>query len=696
MNLRVKSALIAIGLYLPLMAHAQAPKGTADTAEIEEPEEELADEFAFLQMETEAMVETAARHSQPLAQSPSAITLLTREDIQDSGARVIPEAVRLVPNMDTYVAKPFWYEMNIRGIQSGQGIYNVLLLVDGRDTTLEFFGWPMWVPTHFSMDEVERIEVIRGPGSALYGANAFAGVVSVKTFTPGEGPAALASVRGGQLGEIEVGCRATKSLGSVALAASAGAMRQDLWTGRDVEGAELVRGNLGARIDLGSDIGLVLEAGGYRTAGKVHTSLVQVDLDRLVNLFGRARFSAGDLLIQAVYDDYTLQVDPNMFFAAGDIVLARVSPADGHLRKADLTAQHSLEAFFNRFTYGAQAVLNFYDMDILTRPRRNENRTGFFVQDEVDLRTMFAELLGADTGYLVLTAGLRGDYNSITYLALSPRASLVWAPNKNHSFRLGYGRAFLKPTFFEARMDLRLDDVSNLGFSKLHIDSSGLRHEIVDTLEAGYLSCWLNRRLQLNVNLAYNWMKDEYDLSIRAEEMDYRQIGTVSIPDLSGPGFFIGNSYSYQGHNAEIEVVVRPVEGLRLFGNVGYRQVFDEANWFVEREPIWRLAAGASLRLSGLSASAQVFYTSKRKKHLRVGNILEDAMELYLPSNWFINARVAWMLLRDPIKLTAGLEGFNLLGKRFREAAGTTVMNRPDFGGERLDCRIRLFLQGEL
>ena len=162
-------------------------------------EEELEMELFFSPAET---VTSAARHAQPLEHSPSAITVLTREDIRTSGARTIPELLRLVPGMDINVVTPFWYSVGIRGgtIQSGD---NVVLMVDGRDMTAEFLGVPLWSALPVSLDEVERIEVIRGPGSSLYGANAYAGVVHVITTPTGSGPRAQASMRSaGRFGRI--------------------------------------------------------------------------------------------------------------------------------------------------------------------------------------------------------------------------------------------------------------------------------------------------------------------------------------------------------------------------------------------------------------------------------------------------------------------------------------------------------------
>jgi outer membrane receptor protein involved in Fe transport len=263
-------------------------------------EEELLDEFAFLEME--AVVETAARREQPISHSPSAITLLTREDIEATGARILPEVLRMVPNMDVRMINPFYYDMAIRGADAYVGTDSLVLLVDGRDLTMEFFGFPMWAVQHFSLDDVKRIEVIRGPGSALYGPNAYAGVVQVFTYEPGEGPEAAMSVRGGEHGMTEINGRWTRSFGSFALAANAGVVRKDLWTGRDLSTGDVVRGRLNGKIELAPDVSLWLEAGAYQTSGKVRAAIGEVEFTDLVNFYGRARFQLDDLKVQVVYE----------------------------------------------------------------------------------------------------------------------------------------------------------------------------------------------------------------------------------------------------------------------------------------------------------------------------------------------------------------------------------------------------------
>jgi iron complex outermembrane receptor protein len=668
-------------------------------------EEELLDEFAFLEME--AVVETAARREQPISHSPSAITLLTREDIEATGARILPEVLRMVPNMDVRMINPFYYDMAIRGADAYVGTDSLVLLVDGRDLTMEFFGFPMWAVQHFSLDDVKRIEVIRGPGSALYGPNAYAGVVQVFTYEPGEGPEAAMSVRGGEHGMTEINGRWTRSFGSFALAANAGVVRKDLWTGRDLSTGDVVRGRLNSKIELAPDVSLWLEAGAYQTSGKVRAAIGEVEFTDLVNFYGRARFQLDDLKVQVVYDHTDMAADLGFELVFEGITIARLPRADGDVDKTAVMIQHSLEGPFlgNRMIYGIDYTYNVYHVSMLTDPDQYEHRLGFFLQDEVALDEIIKELADVDVGHLILTAGLRFDANYVkkyewTDWELSPRIALVWAPVRNHSFRVGYAHAFLKPKFYEAFLDIRTEDPLNMGFDYFDIANPDLRNETIDSIEAGYFTSLLDGRLTLRLDFSYNWYRDGVYFYMDEEDMDYIQIGPLLIPDIHGPGVGTRNKdWGDNGHTLELQVSARPVEQFRAFINIGYRQIFHTDNKrFVNREPIWRIGAGADLGSArGWTASVRAFYSSTYVSDVgESGNAFGGKISAFLPEYLLLNARFSWKLPTDPFEMSAGVEAFNILGTSFREMMGIIHPNRPDYNAERFGRRIVLFIEGKL
>ncbi len=673
-------------------------------AEEEAAEEDLEVELFFAPAET---VQSAARHVQPLAHSPSAMTVLTREDIEASGARSLPEVLRLVPNMDVDMVKPLWYAVGVRG-ETSEASDSLLLLIDDRDVTFELFGAPLWTVQPFSLDDVERIEIIRGPGSALYGANAYAGVVQVFTRRPGEGPTASASIRGGEHGALEISGRWSGRAGPVSLSASTGVTRQDLWTGRDISGIDALRGRLQANLDLESAGKLLFEGGSYHTTGKLHADVGEVDLRDLLDLYGKLRYRLGDFSLQAVYDHVSVESDLglNLYSSLLDQKLAELPPIDGSVDKVSLLAGHAVEVFYNRLSYGVEYVYNLYHADAFYDPDHDEHRVGVYLQDEFDLAGVVNDLTDAEMPPLIVTAGLRYDHNSVTRYELSPRAAVIFAPSDEHSFRFGYAHAFLKPTFFESSLDIKLHDIHGYGFNRLNVANPDLENQTLDSLEIGYSGNFLSGHLAVKLDFAYNWYRNLIGFSYDPAQMNYIEIGGLRIPDLNGPGIGFSNASSGDnGHDVELQIVAHPSQQTRLFVTLGYRQIFsDQKKHISVGEPIWRASAGADLgRISGWSLSVRAFFTSSYQR--ASGNpdgVLEPMIHVQLPASWFLNARLAYEFSCGPITLEAGLEGFNLLDFRFRELGGfsraplTDGQPGNDYGGERLGRRVVLFIQGEI
>jgi len=659
-------------------------------------EEELEMELFFTPAET---VTSAARHAQPLEHSPSAITVFTKEDIQASGARTLPELLRQVPGMDINIISPTWYSVGVRGgtVQMGD---SALLLVDGRDLTAEFLGAPLWSVLPCSMDDIERVEVIRGPGSSLYGANAYTGVVNVTTVPAGSGHRAQASVRGGERGMREISVRATESFGPLSLGLNAGLDHEDLWTGRGELGRNVLRGRLDGKADLGEETSLSVEAGAYLANGFFAHQVGETDLKDLTNIYGRARFDHRDLMVQALYDRLDFSADMGFELNYLGTVLAEVPRVDGAANKMELEVQHATTLFFNRLTYGAEYIYSGTHSEVLADPNCDEHRIGVFAQDELQLDALLEELAEVKLPPLMVTAGLRFDYNTAADWELSPRAALVFAPAESHSIRLGYAHAFLKPTFMQTSLHLVVIDVNDMGFEQLDLSNPSLKNQTIDSLELGWSGSFFSGRMVLRLDLAYNWYDNRIWFNTDPGKMQYRNIGGVLVPDIENLGIGYENDESGdRGHNVELQVIVRPVDKLRLFAQAGYRQVFDEkTGLFNTREPVLKAAAGADVRTSGgLSASVRGFYCSSYNKPIGApGGTLEPAIRVKLPEVFLLNARVAFELSRDPVQLSAGVEVFNLLNARFREFAGTTMVNRYDFGGERLGRRIVLFLRGSL
>src|SRR5581483_7869337 len=127
-------------------------------------------------------VTSVSKRMEPLAQAAAAIFVLTGEEIRRSGAHSIAEALRMVPGLQIARTDALGYEITSRGM--GDDLLEVRL--DGRSVYSPFTSAVFWDTLDVDLADIERIEVIRGPGAALWGANAVNGVINIITKTASE------------------------------------------------------------------------------------------------------------------------------------------------------------------------------------------------------------------------------------------------------------------------------------------------------------------------------------------------------------------------------------------------------------------------------------------------------------------------------------------------------------------------------
>jgi iron complex outermembrane receptor protein len=128
----------------------------------------------------EVEVTTVSKQPEELWQTPAAVTVLTSDDIRRSGATSIPELLRLVPGVEVSRGESSGWAVGIRGFDSGFS-KDLLVLIDGRSVYTPLFEGVFWDVQDLVFDDIERIEVIRGPGGTIWGANAVNGVINIIT-----------------------------------------------------------------------------------------------------------------------------------------------------------------------------------------------------------------------------------------------------------------------------------------------------------------------------------------------------------------------------------------------------------------------------------------------------------------------------------------------------------------------------------
>src|SRR5689334_22365779 len=180
---RCPRLMVCAGVLLATAAAGQAPK-PADLTNL--PLEEL----------LKLRVTSASNKEQALSRVGAALYVITRDDIASSGANTIPDLLRLVPGVDVQQINSNQWSISIRGFNSF-GPNKVLALIDGRALYQPSFSGVLWDQQDLPLEDIERIEVIRGPGGTVWGANAMNGVINIITRHARDTPGGLITAGAG-------------------------------------------------------------------------------------------------------------------------------------------------------------------------------------------------------------------------------------------------------------------------------------------------------------------------------------------------------------------------------------------------------------------------------------------------------------------------------------------------------------------
>jgi hypothetical protein len=321
----------------------QEPDGTYTIKLVSADEEgEIIDEFALLQ--EDAMVESASRHKQEIGMSPAAISVITRKDIEASGAETITDILRMVPGMDVVVSTQFQTSLSARLDWNDENFY-FLILIDGRVANLELLGQTPLEAQPISLEDIQRIEVIRGPASSLYGANALAGVISITTRAVSEGTSGWVRFAGGEVGLMFVGARASTRLGNWGLSVSGGANVAGSFTNQHKLGREVFKFRAVAEHRWSNTRKLLIDAGISRGEGMLSASVGMMHAVMQIRMV-RLAYQSADIRGHLYWTQIPATVSMNAPLYFAGIHLADFIPISADAHTVDLEAQWTLPEFF--------------------------------------------------------------------------------------------------------------------------------------------------------------------------------------------------------------------------------------------------------------------------------------------------------------------------------------------------------------
>lgn len=563
-----------ISIVRPIIASLTVVWFTFAHAAPQSEEEELA-----LAYGDKSFVSIASGSKQPIARAPSVATVVTAEDIAAIGASDLDEVLETVPGL--HVARsPLGYDpiYTIRGIYTQ---YNpqVLMLVNGIPITGVTFGDRSNIWGGMPVENIARIEVIRGPGSALYGADAFAGVINIITKTSSDINGTQLGLRVGSFNSRDAWMQYGGNLGGFDSAAylqvghtdgSHQIITADALSGTPYSLApgpvNLGRNTIDGRIDLSRDKWRL--RAGFQQRNNVETGAgVASALDPAGKNFGE-RVST-DLTYQdknfAPDLDVTAQTSYFYIYEKSDLVLyppgtdLGTGPfPDGVIGNPDKWERHlrfNLSAVYTRLQKHKLRFGTGTQNDDLYRTEETNNYstgspgpvievTPFLLPHSRRVNYVYAQDEWAFTKDWYLTAGVRRDHYSDFGSTTNPRLALVWETAYNLTSKLLYGRAFRPPSFSE------LYNTTN----PVLIGNPNLKPETNQSTELAF-SWQATSTLQANLNLFHYLWKD------------------ILRPDSNN---IVQNAGNQHGDGFETELVWDASASLRLSGNYAQQHSVDE------------------------------------------------------------------------------------------------------------------------
>ncbi len=505
-------------------------------------------------------VVSISKREQKLARTPAAVSILTHEDIRRSGATSIPEVLRLVPGLQVAAIDAGRFAVTARGF-NGQYSNKLLVMIDGRSVYTPLFSGVYWDMQDLLLADIDRIEVIRGPGASLWGANAVNGVINILTKPAGQTQGGLVVAGtgneqkgvlgfryGGRMGPTAHYRFYTKYNQTEALWRNPATLPEDDW----------LMGRTGFRMDWEvspksslSVQGQVFKSHNHQAVDEVsgQPPFVQTVYGDLLSSggFGMARWqhqisATSDVSLGFYYDRYKREET---------IVGETRDTVDFDFQhRFRLARRHQvlwgLEQRYTRDRTLGTAVAE------LRPDGRGLNLTSAFVQDEV--------ALAGDR--LSLTLGSKFERNDFTGLEVQPTVRLLWMPRENQSAWAAVSRAVRTPSRGEEDVVFHPPAQPGPGGLPLLLTYRGnrlLQAENLIAYEAGY-RVQVTRRLSVEAATFYNVYR-----SLVTPELGEPELQFAPAPHLEVP-VYLRNGLRGETYGLEVNANWRPVERWRLNG----------------------------------------------------------------------------------------------------------------------------------
>ncbi len=618
-------------VFLPVMVFA-APASAAQSIE---------DEDLALVYGDKSTVSIATGSKQSIRRAPAVATVITAEDIATMGAVDLDEVMETVPGVHVNRNAGFYNSIYvIRGIGVGPANPQVLILQNGIPMTTVYTGDKGVGWGGLSLENVARIEIIRGPGSALYGADAFAGVINIITKTAQDAPGTQLGARGGSFDTWDTWVQHGGKLGSVDVATyfrvghtdgSHEIIERDAASfspaslapgpvnkGRDALDAALDLGYAKWRwrsslkyrdnMETGAGVSSALDPRTRFTSDRFTSDLSWIDPQFAPD------WSLGVMLSYLYYSEINpnglMLFPPGINFGTGPFPDGVIGGPNRWERQYRFSIFTSYSGFIN---HRVRVGVGYDDLDLyktstyknyLLGPGGTPIPTGqvqeyssiqpHILPQQRTIAYVYAQDEWQFAKDWALTTGLRYDRYSDFGATTNPRLALVWDAAYNLTAKLLYGEAFRAPSFTE-----------QYGINPVANGNPGLSPETIKSQEAAL--SW-QARPDTQVNLSF---------------FTYRMKNIIrAVSNAPAPGSTYNNTGDQRGSGMELETIWDVSRSLRLSGNYEHQRAIDETTGLdAGYAPHEHIYARADWRfVSGWLCSTQLNWVSNRKRDRRDAN----------------------------------------------------------------------------
>ncbi|WP_422472717.1 TonB-dependent receptor plug domain-containing protein [Endozoicomonas sp. ALB032] len=482
-------------------------------------------------------VTSVSRKKQRLMDSAAAIYVITNEDLRRSGVTSIPEALRMVPGMQVAKLNANTWSISTRGFNY---IFanKLLVLIDGRTVYSPLFSGVNWDVQDTMMEDIDRIEVIRGPGAALWGANAVNGVINVITKKAADTQGNLISAgagtqekafgayrHGGEFGETgfyRVYAKAFERDGQVD---AEGKDTSDDWNMR--------RAGFKSEWKTTSDSEMTIQGDLYEGTTRPPLRLLdqsQALFPQLTNGFiveGLSRDQRGGNL--GAYWKRTLSETHDFSFRA---IYDNYQNFDYRIAEKRDTVDFEFQHYYqfwgkHDLVWGLGYRTTWYEVEntpyMFLLEGKDSKKTELFsafIQDDITLNDQWT-----------FTLSSRFEHNSFTGYEVQPNARLTWKPTENRTFWTALSQAVKTPSISETALQtdgITIDDTSPVKYVIPIKGNPDLKSEKLTALEVGYREQFSNS-FRLDITAFYN----QYEDIIAYVDINQCPNGSSTFPLLS-------------------------------------------------------------------------------------------------------------------------------------------------------------------